>query len=453
MGKPNKPEEKQPISIILVDDIAETRDSIKKLLAFESDFKVIDTAGNGREGVQKAIERKPDIVIMDINMPDMDGLEAASRITKAVPTVGVIMMSVQDDADYMQKAMLAGARFFLTKPVNMDQLYNTIRNVHQQYELIRRQFAALNDGRIQIPTELDDKKNGDRAGNILVVYSPQGGTGKTTIATSLASGLMKEGIKTLLVDASLEFGDCGAFLDLRPQVKAGQTQTIMDIIENADDLDAEYFDGVVMTHNSGLKVLLAPPNPTMGSEVRDTNPGAVATILEKIAPYYDFIVVDTGVSIDAVNAPLLQIATKIILVTVPTLPATKNARLVLKMFKNAEFPMDKIAVVLNRAVEKPTAAQKNLYPPEKIQQFLDRPVEGIIPLVDENFILEAIRRGVPVIASDRDVNRAPIKQLQKFSDHLYNTLMGEEEKAEAIPGNRGGILGGFFGGTKNDGKK
>jgi pilus assembly protein CpaE len=448
MSKPNKPEEKQPINIILVDDIAETRDSIKKLLAFEPDFKVIDTAGNGREGVQKAIDRKPDIVIMDINMPDMDGLEAASRITKAVPTVGVIMMSVQDDADYMQKAMLAGARFFLTKPVNMDQLYSTIRNVHQQYELIRRQFAALNEGRIQIPTELDDKsKNGDRAGNILVVYSPQGGTGKTTIATSLASGLMKEGIKTLLVDASLEFGDCGAFLDLRPQAKPGQTQTIMDVIENADDLDVEYFDGVVMTHNSGLKVLLAPPNPVMGSEVRDNNPNAVATVLEKISPYYDFIIVDTGVSIDAVTAPLLQIATKIILVTVPTLPATKNARLVLKMFKNAEFPMDKITVVLNRAVEKPTAAQKNLYPPEKIQQFLDRPVEGIIPLVDENFILEAIRRGVPVIASDRDVNRAPIKQLQKLSDHLYSMLMGEEEKTEVVTGNKG-ILGGIFGGKK-----
>jgi len=125
------------ITILLVDDIADTRESIKKLLAFEQDFQVVGSASNGREGVELAKELKPDIVIMDINMPDMDGLEAAGLITKAVPTTGVIMMSVQSDHDYMQRAMLAGARFFLAKPVNMDQLYSTIRNVYQQYETIR----------------------------------------------------------------------------------------------------------------------------------------------------------------------------------------------------------------------------------------------------------------------------------------------------------------------------
>ena len=107
------------IKILLVDDIAETRESIKKLLAFESDFKVVGSASNGREGVELAKELRPDIIIMDINMPDMDGLEAASLVTKAVPTAGVIMMSVQNDSDYLNKAMLAGARFFLSKPVNI----------------------------------------------------------------------------------------------------------------------------------------------------------------------------------------------------------------------------------------------------------------------------------------------------------------------------------------------
>ena len=127
------------ITILLVDDIAETRESIKKLLAFEPDFKVVGSASNGREGVEQAKELRPDIIIMDINMPDMDGLEAASLVTKAVPTAGVIMMSVQNDSDYLNKAMLAGARFFLSKPVNMDQLYTTIRTVYQQYEPMRRQ--------------------------------------------------------------------------------------------------------------------------------------------------------------------------------------------------------------------------------------------------------------------------------------------------------------------------
>ena len=68
------PKDSDMIRIILVDDIAETRETIKKMLAFEADFKVIGSAGNGREGVELAIKEKPDIVMMDINMPDMDGL-------------------------------------------------------------------------------------------------------------------------------------------------------------------------------------------------------------------------------------------------------------------------------------------------------------------------------------------------------------------------------------------
>ncbi|MEL6527829.1 MAG: response regulator, partial [Chloroflexota bacterium] len=205
MSNPTKGD--STIEIILVDDIAETRESIRKLLAFEQDFKVIGQAGNGREGVQLAKDLKPDIVIMDINMPDMDGLEAAGLITKAVPTTGVIMMSVQDDTDYIQKAMLAGARFFLPKPVSMDQLYSTIRNVYSQYAGIRAQFAQMEAAKIDIMAQAAQQKqqSGERAGHIIAVYSPQGGTGTTMLATSIATGLMKENVRTLLVDCDLEF--------------------------------------------------------------------------------------------------------------------------------------------------------------------------------------------------------------------------------------------------------
>src|SRR3970040_857062 len=96
-GKPRKQDAGagKEISILLVDDIPETRESIKKLLGFEPDLKVVGTAGTGREGVKLAKELRPDIIIMDINMPDMDGLEATAIIKRDVPTAGVIIMSVQ----------------------------------------------------------------------------------------------------------------------------------------------------------------------------------------------------------------------------------------------------------------------------------------------------------------------------------------------------------------------
>src|SRR5690606_23515672 len=94
-----------------------------------------------------------------------------------------------------------------------------------------------------------------RAGNIVVIYSPSGGTGTTTIATNVAAGLMKEDIKVLLVDADLQFGDIDAFLNLQAQT------TIVDLVGSVDDLDTDLFDNIVVTHPSGLKVLMGPARP------------------------------------------------------------------------------------------------------------------------------------------------------------------------------------------------
>lgn len=411
------------ITIILVDDIAETRESIKKLLAFEQDFKVVGSADNGREGVALAKELEPDIVIMDINMPDMDGLEAAGLITKAVPTAGVIMMSVQDDTDYIQKAMLAGARFFLAKPVSMDKLYSTIRNVYAQYEQVRMTVKQMKQARqdLVIQQEAERQAEGGRAGHIIAVYSPQGGTGTTMLATSLASGLMKEDIRTLLVDCDLEFSDIGFSLNLKSPT------TIVDLIENENDLDIEYFNSVVSTHNSGLKVLLGPKAPGLGMDIRDTKPEAVASVIKQVAGQYDFIVLDLGKSIDSVTASLLDIATKIVLVVVPTITCIKNVKLVLDLFEQSGFESDKVVLAINKAVENPGRSGKVIPAPEKIQSFLKRPVEGLIPVVDETLILNAIQNGVPVVASDKDTSKTPMKQLMAFADHMYANLMGVDD--------------------------
>lgn len=419
-GNPN-----DVIKVLLVDDSKEAREIIERLLSFEQDFKVVGFATNGREGVAKAKELQPHIVIMDINMPDMDGLEAASLITKALPTIGVIMMSVQDDPDYLQKAMLAGARFFLSKPPSTEQLYSTIRNVYIQYAPLRKQWETMTQPGARLWEQDDDEGmdgGGDRAGHVIAVYSPQGGAGVTTIATSLASGLMRDGTKTLLIDADLEFGDVGIFLDLRSQT------TLVEAAEHANDLDVEYFDSIVTTHNSGMKVLLAPPMPTAGMEIKSANPRSIVTIIEAVRSFYDFVIVDTSKSLDTVTAGIFDIADKIMLVTVPTLPAIKNIRLVLDLLDSSEYPPEKSMLVVNRAIDGQSRNQKGYPSAEKISSYLKKPVEGVIPIVDETIILAAINKGVPVIASDRDQNKAPIKQLLNLSNHVYAVLMGVDER-------------------------
>src|SRR5687767_3682627 len=117
--------------VLIVDDIAETRENIRKLLQFEPDIEVVGMARTGREGIQLAKETRPHVVLMDINMPDMDGIQATEIIVKDVPSAQIIIVSVQSDTDYLRRAMLAGARDFLSKPPPADELVNTIRRLGQ----------------------------------------------------------------------------------------------------------------------------------------------------------------------------------------------------------------------------------------------------------------------------------------------------------------------------------
>lgn len=123
--------EKRKIRVLIVDDIPETRDNLKKLLYFEDDIEIIDAASNGREGVEKAAALHPDIVLMDINMPGMDGIQASELISQTDPNIQVVMMSVQGEADYLRRSMLAGAREFLIKPFSSEELANSLRRVNQ----------------------------------------------------------------------------------------------------------------------------------------------------------------------------------------------------------------------------------------------------------------------------------------------------------------------------------
>src|SRR5574340_1414192 len=134
------------IRVLIVDDIQETRENIRRMLQFESRVDVVGSAQNGSEAISMAVETKPDVVIMDINMPDMDGISATEAIRKKVPYVQIIILSVQSDPNYMRRAMLAGARDFLTKPPMIDELTSAIRRAAVLAQEERAKEAAVATG-------------------------------------------------------------------------------------------------------------------------------------------------------------------------------------------------------------------------------------------------------------------------------------------------------------------
>ena len=399
------------IRVIIVDDIPETRENLKKLLAFEADIEVVGTAGTGKDGVELARSAKPDIVLMDINMPDMDGIQATELISKAVGQVGVIMMSVQHEADYLRRAMLAGARDFLTKPIAGDELYATIRRV---YEIPKLGGPLLGNEPPPPPPG---------GGHVIMVYSPQGGAGKTTVATNLAAALMRPDTKVLLIDADLQFGDVGVFLNLVAQA------SIVNLVKVASDsdLDVDLVENVLIKHDTGLKVLLAPPTP---QEAENVPPEAVLNLIIKLKDLFDFIVVDTATHLDDLNLGLFDMAERIVLVTVSTLPALKNTRAVLNLLDALKYGEDKISLIFNR-VNAEYERARVVPPVAALEERLKRKALLTIP-ANEQKVLSALTRGTPVFAG-KDRNSSPAKEYLTLAEALRTSLTPGELEPAAGP--------------------
>lgn len=410
----------QKIRVLIVDDIPETREQIKKLLMFESDIEVVGTAGTGREAIEIARETTPNIVLMDINMPDMDGIQATEKIATAVPTAAVVMMSVQSEADYLRRAMLAGASDFLTKPVSGDDLYSTLRKVHDRKQTMISTLPVAVPGEQQSGASKRGMKLGEeRLGKIVAIYSPKGGAGCTTIATNLAAGLMREETKTLLVDTKMQFGDVGVYLNLKSPT------TIVDLAESVEDMDMELVEHVLVSHDTGLRVLLAPePDP-----MTITQPfagKAIKEVVQKISKAYDFVVVDTGSTIDEVNAELFDIADRIVLVCPPTLAGVRNIRALLRVFDENNFPPEKLLLVINQAQKDRGRGAKVTIETDLIEKNLKMTAIAEIPQ-EERVVLHAVNRGVPVIAISKERDRSPIKELLEMTEFIRRDLMGDEE--------------------------
>jgi pilus assembly protein CpaE len=326
--------ESEKIRVMIVDDIIDTRDQLEKLLYFEKDIEVVAKAGNGREAVTMAKQYNPDVVLMDINMPEMDGIAATEAILTQNPAVQVIIMSVQGETDYLRRAMLAGAREFLTKPISADDLYKSIRHVHRLASTRPRPVASSGGGDLPGVAPIAQ-------GQIIAVFSPKGGVGTSAVAANLAVALRQHtNKKVALVDGNLIFGDQSVILNLV------SNKTIIDLANRVDDMDADLLNDVMATHNSQIKVLLAPPDPQRGELVTSDH---LRAILELLRREFDFVVVDTPSSFSDPAMAILDMATRIVTLMTLEMTTIRNIKLFLELADLLEYAPEKIMLVLNKA--------------------------------------------------------------------------------------------------------
>ncbi|MGD8758650.1 MAG: response regulator [Anaerolineales bacterium] len=396
-----------PIRVLIVDDIAETRDNIRKLLQFEVDIEVVGAARTGGEALQLARDTNPDVVLMDINMPDMDGITATEAILADIPFAQIVILSVQSDADYMRRAMLAGARDFIPKPPSGDELVATIRLVSKRAREQREKMAK--------PSE-QARGRGPRGaaevalrplGHLLAVYSAKGGVGCTTLATNFAIGLASEETPTVLVDTSMQFGDVSVFLNLQPKT------SIVDLAARAEEIDPEVIEDVLLVHESGLRVLPAPPRPEMADEIRAEQ---VRRVLQSLKRMFTYVLVDTGSAMDDVTLAVLDTADLLIAVASPDIPSIKDARQVFDLLDVLEFPKERVFFIINKM------DRHSGITVEAIADNLKHTVRGSIP-TDERVVAASINRGVPLLLGDR--NKQPAKSILTILNKLKKIVTAE----------------------------
>jgi DNA-binding NarL/FixJ family response regulator len=119
------------IKVLLAEDHTITREGICRVLEDERDLEVIGEAGDGEEAIQMATKMQPDVVIMDIAMPKLNGIEATRQIKLIRPSTAVLILSAYDDDEYIWGLLEAGAAGYLLKTVSGDQLTSAIRAVHK----------------------------------------------------------------------------------------------------------------------------------------------------------------------------------------------------------------------------------------------------------------------------------------------------------------------------------
>jgi len=376
------------IRVLIVDDIPETRDHLSKLLGFEGDIDVVGSASSGLEALRLAGELHPDIVLMDINMPDMDGIATTEQLSRDNPTASIIMMSVQGEADYLRRSMLAGAREFLVKPFSSDELTASIRGVfareREKQSRIAAATPASGGGGLVAQTESGEP------GQVIAVFSPKGGVGRTTVAVNLAVAAATElGKKVVLVDGSFQFGDVGVLLNLNPKNKS-----IADLAPELEQAghEVESIETFVINHSAGIRVLLAPPSPEMAELIK---PDGIKRVIEALRMTHDLVIVDCTSFFNETTLAILDAADTILTMLSLEITSIKNMRLFLEVADQLGYEGGKVRLVLNRADSALGIRVTD------VEHSIGRKVDETI-VSDGRSVVYALNRGVPFFLSNRE---------------------------------------------------
>jgi pilus assembly protein CpaE len=253
------------------------------------------------------------------------------------------------------------------------------------------------------PAEHGDQQRGE----IVTVFSPKGGTGKTVISTNLSAALAEAGGRVLLVDLDLQFGDAAIMLGVHPE------KTLRDLVGSPGDLDGEKLAGYVAKHSPNLDILAAPMRPEDAELVSEDR---VTALLEVARGSYDVIVVDTSPFFYGPMLAVLGATDHLLVLCGIDVPTLKNVRLSLETLAMLGFPPEQTSVLLNRVNPKEGLSK------DEVEAALECAVAFEVP--NDPSVLVAVNRGVPAVLAE---SASPFAVAVR---DVIGTLIGTRKAAE-----------------------
>jgi pilus assembly protein CpaE len=388
----NRIELSDKIKLLIADDIGETREVIKKLLNMEKDsFEVVGEACNGEEVLQLIPKVKPEVVLMDINMPIMNGLEATERITNEFPGVVVIIMSVQGEIEYLKKAMLHGAKEYVIKPFNYDTLIDTLKITYEKHK--------------SLSIKRGSHVERDKDAKIITFFSSKGGVGKSVLAVNSGVVLSTHGNKkTLLMDMNLQFGDVSMLVNEYAE------KTILDVI---DDGQMEAFENIkpyLHKYNDNMDILFAPRKPESAEYISKDSVERLMKIFKK---NYDVILIDTGINFNETTLYILDQAEIILYVTTMEIVAMKNTKLGFGVMHSLGYDNNKVKLIINRVTTSYGISKK------EVEAVFSDNIFAMIP-VDENTVSISVNNGKPFCNNIKLGKLKIVKAIEEMCKALQN---------------------------------
>lgn len=317
------------IRLFVADSSQRILDNITKRIGREEDISVVGTAQDGETAIQECLRVQPDIAVLDASLPSADGIAVTELLAQYLPSMGVILMSMDVEQDLMRKAMRVGARECLAKPFRGDELVAAIHRVYdmEQKKAEQQQPAAAKE-QPAAPVQ---------QGLVSLFLSAKGGVGRTTLATNIAVALGAQNAKVCIVDLCLQFGDVAAHLSLV------QSRTLYDLAFNEAVSDIEAVNQAI-AQGHGISAILAPSRPEEADVVSTAH---VRALLEVLKGSYDHIVLDGPSHLNELALEALDVADNVIVVTDYSMTSIKSTKSLLQVLSRLKVPKDKVLIVSN----------------------------------------------------------------------------------------------------------